>query len=253
MKIKTLLLIAAVISSRAMAAPNAVNVSGTITEQKPATILNNQEVGKTVTVPLKNSTVYGIISNSVANVGNLGTGLTPASLPPDGYVAYDPQSYDGMVSGVFYVTNKSGYYYPLSGFDVNSNYYSFIEFDTYSSDAAASAGTVNLGFNYNFNGVQTEHFNTNSGTGSTMSLSTAQFYVHDDPYSFDSADAPSAFYTNSAAISMCGLAKTSLQFSNGSVKSWSISFQGTGNSFMDGNIGVVQGKVSMSSANQPRR
>src|SRR5215469_10131106 len=91
-----------------------MSANGTAEIQKIFAIGSN--TATTATMSFNNKFIYTIISNAVANVTNwAGAAIAPTNLPADGYIAYNPAVNDEMVTGVFYVTNKSGLYYPLSG------------------------------------------------------------------------------------------------------------------------------------------
>src|ERR1700722_20322482 len=121
------------------AAPNPfllnLTISGTMEVQTNFDSTNKTEyyIDTSKVTSFNNKYIYNLISNAVADAyGNLGTNLTPTNLPADGYIAFNINGYDnpyGDGNGTFYVTNKSGLFYPLSGYDTNGLYYSFIEFD----------------------------------------------------------------------------------------------------------------------------
>jgi hypothetical protein len=228
--------------------PSGVSINGAITSQNAVSTKNNVETTNFKNTPLRNSTIYGIISNAVANADAYGTGITPVTLPANGYIAFDPNGYDGTVGGVFYVTNKSGFYYPLSGVDVGTNYYSFVELDTYNNNTNASLGALNVGFNNNFNGVESENFNTANGNGTVSVRSTALFYVHDNPYAFNGGDNAGIFYNNNNALMLNGIATTTLKYVNGSLRSYNINLVGTGNSIMNGDTTIASGRVVFGSS-----
>lgn len=145
---------AAFVPFKAPAKDLVLNVSGTIKYQ-------NQDTGSKGTVgslSFNQKTVYYIVTNALAgnaigtNGSTLGAYISPATMPVDGYIAFNPYNTnaDGTY-GVFYVTNKSGFNFPLSGLDTDGQYYSFIELDTlvYIGDPSFQSD-FSLGYDYSF-------------------------------------------------------------------------------------------------------
>ncbi len=175
------------------------NADGWLTNNAGGAQSNKTEVGiaKSITTSFNTKYIYSLISNAVANAyGNLGTNLTATNLPANGYIAFNvlnvdnPGYPDNGESGTFYVTNKSGFYFPLSGYDsTTTNYYSFIElddndFDFFDNFFAPSVGAIND--------------KTTAGTFTENEPSV--FYVHDNPYSYDDGDYPYEVFYNTMAI-----------------------------------------------------
>jgi hypothetical protein len=187
----------ALAASRA-SADFALTVSGTALTQTS----QGSVKATTATSSFNNKQIYFIISNAVANVSDWSSQITSNSLPADGYIAFNPAGNNGTNEGAFYVTNKSGFYYPLSGLDQNGQYYSWIELNTQNSyyeynEVPLALGWVNQ-FVENggpFNGVAAYNINA-KGSGSETETSTALLYIHDDPYSYDDADNPNIFWFN---------------------------------------------------------
>ena len=225
----------------AFAASNAMadlrlNVSGTARYQNTSTYY----VGTVTTKTFNEKTVYTLISNAVANVNDLAA-LAPKHIPANGYIAFKPSSNDGgpeYGNGFFYVTNSSGYYLPLSGYDTNDEYYSFIELDSvafYGEDS-----TLYLGFEgyyyYPFFGNSASYsINTHTGNGSSTTRATAVLYIHDDPYYYNDAENPDnlASSSNENAIEIRGILTGSLTLKDFSISNGSISLSGSGNFLMD--------------------
>lgn len=187
---KKFVLLSAVSVALAMAASEAVassngpftlTMSGTVETVKT----NTGAVQTTQTKSFNNATIYLMISNAVATAPN---GIA-TNLPANGIFVYNPNANDGTVQGVFYVTTKgSTNFYQLSGSDTIGNYYSYMELDT--TNAANSGGPLGFDFGPTLSGA--DDFNTVASftaSGSGKSSSTAIFYVHDNPYAFDAADA----------------------------------------------------------------
>lgn len=255
MKLTKTLLIAAVagtiafVSGQAMASTGEITVSATVKEQNTNSISKDTQTSKITSASYNNAKIYSLISNAVVNVGTNGTGIAPGSLPANGYIVFDPNGNDGMVSGTFYATNKSGFYYPLSGLDTNGDYYSFIELDTYSADTDDTnnvTGAINFGFSDNFNGVESGTFNAKTGDGSEGITSTALLYVHDNAYSFNDGNNADEFYSNNNALEIRGIAQMNLTFKDGNVTEWSVSLNGTGNAVVNNsqNAVVTSGQMS---------
>ena len=208
------------------------NLSGTALFNKSVTTNGSKQVATTTTLALNNKTIYGIVSNAVANAGTYNTAIPTANLPADGYIAYNffatnattYSTYDpdySQVVGAFYVTNKSGFYYPLSGLDTNGQYYSFMELDTWDNQYSE------LGFGYDFDTMYS--FSVNNGNGSETDTDTALLYINDNPEIFDDADYPDSFIYNNNSIEIRGILKLSLTVKNGFVTKGSASLSGSGN------------------------
>jgi hypothetical protein len=224
-----------------------LNISGSIQYQ----VTNSANVGKTKTQSFNNATIYNLISNAVANAAN---GIA-TNLPAKGIIAYDPEGYDGTNNGIFYVTDKTnGFYYPLSGFDTNSQYYSFIELDSY---VIINNSILKLGFDYPFDGSASYTLNA-SGNGSLSGKDTALLYIHDNPYVYDTSDFPDNFYganntfygseNNEQALEIQGIMAISLAYKSNSINSGSISLSGAGNALLNGNnydASVISGHASL--------
>jgi hypothetical protein len=248
MKLKKNLLMAgiaclmATAASQVMAANGVVTMSATVKEQNTNSIAKASDTSKVITLTWTETKIYDLISNAVANASTNGTGILSTNLPSNGYIVFNPNGSDGTVGGTFYATNKSGFYFPLSGTDTNSAYYSFIELDTYlanSDDTNSSVGMVDLGFSDNFNGVETGTYNNSTGNGTQNVTSTALLYVHDNPYSYDDGNNAGGFYSNNNAFELRGIAHTTLTFKDGAVKDWSISLEGTGNAIVNNSQNAV--------------
>jgi len=288
---KKLLILGAVAAALAFASSNArassnnlvLNITGTAVIQKTNTQTATAYVGTTAASSFSNKQIYSLISNAVANVSTwayLGA-ITPATLPADGYIVFnpDPSASDGEVTGVFYVTNKTGFYYPLSGFDAYGYYYSWMELDLqnaqYAVEKVENAFPINLGWcntnielNYSFNpnipgnafpvgtpfnGVSSYNINGTTGNGLETETLTALLYIHDDPYSYDDADDPDIFWEdylssqypddnvgfNANAIEIRGIATLSLTWKGFNPKGGTISLTGSGNMISKGNFGYV--------------
>jgi hypothetical protein len=241
-------------SNSAMALPGAIAVSAVVRTQSANAAAGNSEVSRTGVMVWNTPKVYSLITSAVANVGTNGTGLASTNLPSDGYIAFNPNGIIGGVAGTFYVTNRSGFSYPLSGVDTNGNYYSFIELDTYlgttdntsTNSTNSTPGLLNLGFSDNFNGIETGGYNTINGGGSESVMSTALFYVHDNPYAFNGGNNPNAFYGNANAFEIQGIADISISYKSSAVLHWSISLSGTGNAVVANsqNAIVISGHFS---------
>ena len=231
------LMVGAVAAVLALGAFNAtaqlvLNLSGTVKNQNTV----GQNSGAYVSKSINEKTVYTLISNAVANVEGYSIALSnlPVHLPANGYIAFNPESYDGGPedgNGYFYVTNKTGYYFQLSGLDTNGTYYSFMELDSYvyydDNDALA------LGFDDVFDDVASYNLNS-SGNGSSTAVATAVLYIHDYPYDTDDADNPGVvFDDNDNLIEIRGILTLKVGLKEGDISSGSATLTGTGNFFLE--------------------
>jgi hypothetical protein len=167
---------------------------------------DGSKTATTSTLSFNNKFIYNIISNAVANAATwTGTNIAATNFPANGYIAFNPTGSDGIVKGVFYVTNQSGFFYPLSGLDTNGNYYSWIELD--SQDDAYGFG-AHGGFEFGWEnqhlgglvidiqtGLASYHLNS-QGIGTQTLTSVGLLYIHDDPYCYNGADNPDILFFN---------------------------------------------------------
>lgn len=178
-----------------------INASGTALIQTVAPY-SGLKKSTPSTVSFNNKYTYNLISNAVANVGFWADGdIPPTTLPADGCIAFNQTAIiTNSLMGVFYVTNKAGFYYPLSGLDTNGEYYSWMELDSQDEIGYAGSG-FRFGFDDQiaggapFNGVAAYNINS-SFTGTQTFTSTALLYIHDDPYSYDDGDYPNICFEN---------------------------------------------------------
>lgn len=243
---------AAFIPFKAPAIDMMLNISGTIKSESTNVVYSTNTVFTTNAVPIKqgvvsmslnNKSVYNLISNAVAGAyGTLGANITPVTLPADGYIAFDPNVVEDQVvsnnlyaDGLFYVTNKSGFYYALSGFDNADKFFSFIEFDSYVIYSSSIDG-FQLGFGSLSTDVVTYNLNNKTADGSGTGISTGTLYIHDNPYVLDDLDNPNRFFTgftglaNKNAIEIRGIVTTQIHYTNAAPAYISFSLTGTGNS-----------------------
>jgi len=225
-----------------------LTVSGTVEVWTNSFTSNETEYGINISgaMSFNNKYIYALISNAVANAyGNLGTNLTSTNLPADGYIAFNvngadnPGYPDGGSRGTFYVTNKSGLFYLLSGWDKTNGYYSFIELDN-----------ANLDFSDNFGGSSSGgyRYKTNKGTYTVMGPSV--FYVHDNPYQYDDGDYPGVIFNNYTAIEIRSNLKAEWSYTNLTLTAFRVGSTGggCGTAEINGNnnAGVTTGKVTLS-------
>ena len=166
------------------------SVSGTAVFEHTNYVVGTNEVFTTVTKVFNNKTIYNLISNAVANAG---IGLA-ANLPANGYIVFNPGS-DNTVYGYFYVTNKSGFYYQLSGFAPvtfggHPLYYSFIELDSYDWGLGGSLG---FGNSADQNYISRESYSSGTGNGLYNGTDVAELYIHSNPNDFDIIDNTSGY------------------------------------------------------------
>lgn len=247
MKPTKLLLCAAVAGAMAFAAskaaatvattgPKPFNISATVkvfgTNYYTGTS-NSVQIQTIITKSFSTKDAFLLISNAVASTNNTTGHRT--NFPAGSYLVLDPNRANAYTNsapdgpGVFYVTNSSGYYYQLDGYDTNAvpKYYSFAEFD--SADDT---------FGVNFNEVSSYKDNLNNKTGSETDYETAILYIHDMPYSYDVADTPSTVYDNNYAIVISGILQINTK-SGTTVTTYSASLSGSGDGEWKGEDAVV--------------
>ncbi len=224
-KLSILSAILTVLTLKAMASgPYPIlNISCTAQFDKTNYIKGSQNIATTTTESINNRLIYNVISNAVSSLTN---GLA-THLPANGYIAYEPWQNDGNVTGYFFVTNKTGFYFPLSGYDSNNHYYSFMEVDSYDS-FAQEIGFANMG-NDDINNAASFNINWIKGGGSVKDTETGLLYIHSNPNDFDDLDNPGMYNAdNQDAMEIRGIFVFSQSGAN-------ISFSITGS----GNINMV--------------
>jgi len=247
-KLIMLMAVLAIAAVRTMASNNTFltfNLTGTAVFNETNYLTSSRAIAATVTKSLNNKFVYNVISNAVAGATN---GLA-ANLPANGYIAYnliDPNGNivsDGNVNGYFFVTNKTGFYYQLSGYDTNDNYYSFMELDSSLNPISSSLGFGNLYASYtNINYAYSYNLSRSNNSGSLKLTQSALLYIHSNPYDYDYLDDIYEFYAdNQNAIEISGVFVLSGSSSGGSV-----SDTGTGN--INFNNGLDQGVITSGKA-----
>jgi hypothetical protein len=109
---------AAFVPFKAPAKDFVLNVSGTIKLQNQDTATK----GTIATVSFNEKSLYALITNALAS----GTYIPATNMPANGYIAYSTNADTAFpetgYNGIFYVTNKSGFYYQLSGLDTSDAY-----------------------------------------------------------------------------------------------------------------------------------
>jgi hypothetical protein len=241
---------AAFISFQAPAKDLVLNVSGTIKYQN----VNATETKEIVSsLSFNERTIYYIVTNALAgnaigtNGSTLGAFIAPTNMPANGYIAFNPYNTnaDGITTGTFYVTNKAGFYYALSGLDTDGQYYSFIELDTF---VAAGNNGIDTDYGNLFSAVASS--SVTSGTGTSI----GEFYVHDDPYALDDADYPDIIFgdfggqVNMNSIEIRGLVTAPFKFPGTVPTLSSLSLTGNGNCVFEGTaftVLVSSGHVSL--------
>lgn len=221
----------ALTASNATAGVQTLNLSGTLTTYRTNYTSGSTYIRQAATKAFNNAAIYQMISNAVAQ--GYVAGVAATNLPANGYIGFNLKGYDTNVSGTFYVTNKSGFSFPLSGYDANSNYYSYIELDTY------DAYNGGLGFADNFTNVNAYTYNYATGSGTETAKATALLYIHDHPYYYDAGDAPSQVFGNNSAVEIQGVLQTTYVFKGGNLASVTGTLKGTGNAQYKGAAAVV--------------
>jgi hypothetical protein len=243
-----------------------LNVSGTFEsgvtnydklDRKGTNVVDTNEISFEKTMTFNNKTIYSIISNAVANAQSISesTNVPTATLPPDGYIAFSQGANDFAptgyyAGGFFYVTNKSGFYFPLSGEGSNNTAYSWMEFETQVSETqVGGSDSFYLGFAENFDGGANRNYDVKTEAGSISTTSTALLFIHDNPLGYDDADYPGVFYLdNGTAIEIRGILKISLTIKDGNMTATSATLTGTGNYVSPANADFDGGEVISATA-----
>lgn len=207
----------ALASSRLLAGPLLVNIRLTAEIQKTEIFVDGNATNTTARTSLNEAGVYqflmDVVSNGTATYRPAFT--NPPPLPSDGFIVYDPDiaitnvsnnitnPVYGTIFGLFYVTNKSGFYFPLSGLDTNGDYYSFMELD------AADYFFSELGFYNGFRMVGSGHILANN-TGSLTDTDNAVLSIHNNPYAFNAADNDKPLIDSNTALEIQGVLKLSI-------------------------------------------
>jgi hypothetical protein len=240
-----------------------LSVSGTVKTQNT---LNTNKMTVS-TMSFNEKYVYELISYAVANVQTYTiytNYLNATNLPADGYIAFSPNfqlnnvannSPNTFIYGLFYVTNKSGFYYPLSGYDNNGQFYSYIELDSY-LDYVTGAVTNDFDFDFGYftSDIGSYGVSGKTGNGSGISTSTALLYIHDNPYAYDDLDYADTFdgtennyygqsFYNNYVIEIRGIVTGRTTLKNFTPTGASFSLTGSGNFVEAGNTfaGVLTG------------
>ncbi len=229
-----------------------LSVSAKIESQSTNSTLQK---GAITSLSMNEKVVYNLISNAVADAnGLLGPNLTPTILPADGYIAYMPFTNNGANFGLFYVTNKSGFYLPLSGKDATNGYYSFIELTTYVT-FSPNTGGYGVGYGDLNNDISSYSVSSSSTNGTGTATSTGVLFIHDNPYIYDDWDNPNRFYgynghVDQNAIEIRGIVTTALKYTESyRPVMTSFSVTGTGNAVLNGRTYfslVSSGKATLS-------
>ncbi|MGH7939456.1 MAG: hypothetical protein ACREFR_00100, partial [Limisphaerales bacterium] len=184
-----------------------------------------------------NAQLYLLVSNAVAE-GNVYE-VPATNLPADGYIAFNSEGtaavdngpYD-TIYGTFYVTNKTGLYYPLQGFDGSGQFYSYMELDS-----------EEVGFDNIFeDDIYSENYNDHTGTGSYIETAPMLLYFNDDPYYYDGADNPMNFnYYDNDSVELHAVLRSNYTYQDGVLTHESLSSVGgaTGDANIDDNYGVI--------------
>jgi hypothetical protein len=194
-------------AGKVSAIPGVVNVSGTAlseTESNPSSGIYD---GKVTKHGFKTKDVLSLLAGATTNAW---------FTDKHSQLIYDPDAYnenastnynDNSVYGIFYVTNTSTHdVYRLDGVDVDGNYYSFVEYDSYGYEDLTGDGLgfwddPGLGENYVNSYKENDTKNTYSSTTTLHGL----VYIHDDPYYYDITDFPGEFFYNGQALIIRGL------------------------------------------------
>jgi hypothetical protein len=193
------------------------------------TVGESNDVTVTITQTFNTKKIYSILSNAVAHASSYSVNLMSTNLPANGYIAFNPLGDDGgIVDGYFYVTNRSRFYFPLSGFDSQGNFYSWIELDT-RVPYAPSGDSIIIGFGDRFYETDRGTYNEKTGNGTSSITATALLFIHDNPYGYDDADNSYDFDANSTGIEIHGLINITQDYKGGMISQWTARMYGEGN------------------------
>lgn len=217
----------ALASSQLLAGPLLVNIRFTAEIQGAGVYVNGNSTNSASRTSLNEAGVYQFLANVVSNSSPPYTNgfLTkPPAFPADGFIVYDPDiaitnisnniisSGSAILQGLFYVTNTSGFYFPLSGLDTNRDYYSFMELD------AGDFYFSELGFdNGSFREVGSGHILANN-SGSMTDTDNAVLVIHNNPYAFNATDNNKPLIDSNTALEIQGVLKLSINATTNSEK-----------------------------------
>src|SRR3954469_4131332 len=115
-----------------------LNVSGKAVFPGSDTVKGTQHIISTTTKSFTEADVYSLVKKAISDAVVFFPTVPTQTLPADGRIVYNPTYQTNMytlaiydtvytnITGLFYVTNNSGFYCPLSGRDTNGNYFSFL-------------------------------------------------------------------------------------------------------------------------------
>ncbi|MGH7941220.1 MAG: hypothetical protein ACREE6_18510 [Limisphaerales bacterium] len=221
-----------------------LNISGTMELQKTnetkivksGTNYDYVYVGVIESKSFGNAQLYLLVSNAVA--ADYGDYAPATNLPADGYIAFnsaasavvDNSSYN-TIYGTLYVTNKSGFYYPLQG-TYNGAFYSYLELDY-----------EYYGFDDLFdNDIYAGTYNEDTSTGTYTETGPMYLYFNDDPYYYDGADNPMNFNDfDNDSVELHAVLHDSQTYRDDVLTHESLSSFGgaTGDAYIDDNYGII--------------
>jgi hypothetical protein len=183
-----------------------VNVSGTALTETDSNPSSGIYVGKVTKKSFKTKDILSLLADATTN-----TWFTDKKselvYDLDAYNADATTAYNSDIDvyGIFYVTNTSTHaVFRLDGVNGSSDYWSYVEFDSYNGNNDFVLGFGNdpsLGEN----SVTSYKENDTTGKGSSKTTQSALLYIHDNPSRFDITDNPGEIFSNDNALIIRGL------------------------------------------------
>ncbi|MGA2180019.1 MAG: hypothetical protein ABSH15_10615 [Verrucomicrobiota bacterium] len=243
-------------AGKVSAIPGVVNVSGTALTETDSNPSSGIFVGKVTKSSFKTKNVLNLLAQGTETYLDVTTNGWFTNKYSE--LVYDPDAYNDDatvwydneedVYGIFYVTNTSTHAsYRLDGLDIDEDYYSFVEYDSYAyadltDDGLGFWDDPSLGENY----VQSYKENDNKGTYSSKATLQGLLYIHDDPYYFDITDNPYYVFDNGKAFIIRGLGTFNYS-DNATKETESFTMSGSGDGYFessDDSYPVITGKVT---------
>jgi hypothetical protein len=230
-----------------------VNMSFSANVYKTNYVKTPYTVASTAVLKFDEKNAYSLVSNIIANAYIYSSCLPRTNLPANGYIAYNSSASDGGFEkgmGFFYVTNTSGFYLPLSGYDHCDNYYSYLELDGNAPEYTNEDSILGFGdtLGNEFESVGTYSLNYTTGTGPATGTGMVILYLHDNPYQFDAVDHPENISLNVFAVEIYGSIKFGVTYKNNQPGNMSGTLIGAGNlfrNFENGNGVITSGMVKL--------
>lgn len=193
-------------ANKASAVPGIISVSAVISSEIDTNPAAGIYTGYLVQKSINTKDILKLLANATTN-----SWFTNSN----SRLMYDPQIINPEASawkestarGIFWVTNTVTHnYFRLDGNDVNTNYFSYVEFDFQGwSDGFADS-------HWNHNSANKYNQNNNTGKETDNAMGGGTFYVHDNPNAFAyPINFNDALSENDNAFVLTGLVKLNWQ------------------------------------------